>query len=254
MPHEFEVQKRNTKGQPSIIKLVTTPDLTQEQGAYLHHFNRSVGKHRLREREVLHNKYQQEWEYLHSLPERLKAVEKERKRAEEAKKRAEEEAKEKSPKDEKESASTGALTALVRYVSQPQPQAPSPAPLDFLRNCLLLSLLVATVVFFLMALFPPFRSWVLHEVSSGSKASLSFTSRTVGSYLAEHLPLLSGIITLVCNVVGIWPILIFCGIVLRQVGEMLLLLRISAQELWLKELEIVAFIVGLPRYIVNKLV
>jgi hypothetical protein len=205
MPHEFEVQKRNTKGRPSIIKLVTTPDLMQEQSGYLHYFNRSVGKHRLRERAALHCKYQQEWEYLHSLPERLKAAEKERKRAEEAKKQADEDAKEKSLKEEN-TCLAETSTALVQYV--PQLQTPSPAPVDFLRHCILLSVGVATVIFFLMALFPPFRALVLHEVSSGSKASLSFGSRTVGSYFVEHLPLLSGIITLVYNVVGIWPILI----------------------------------------------
>jgi hypothetical protein len=104
-----------------------------------------------------------------------------------------------------------------------------------------------------MALFPPFRALVLHKVSSCSKASLSFGSRTVGSYFAEHLPLLTGIITLVYNIVGIWPILIFCGIVLRQVGEMLSLLQISVRELWLEGPDIFTFIVGPPRYVCKNL-
>jgi hypothetical protein len=252
MPHEFEVQKRNTKGQPSLIKLVTTPDLTQEQALYLHHFNRSVGKHRLRERAALHGKYQQEWEYLHSLPERLKIAEKERKRAEEGKKKAQEEAKERVPREETSAAGTS--TALVRYVPQPQPQAqaPPPAPVEFLRTLLLLAMGVATVVFFLMAFFPPFRAWVLREVSTGSKASISFGSRTVGTYFAEHFPLLTGIITLAYTVIGIWPILTISGIVIRQIGQMLWLLWISVQELWLKEPEMIAFLVGLPRYIMNR--
>jgi len=135
--------------------------------------------------------------------------------------------------------------------------APTPAPsqptvFHFFSTFLQISRGFATVVFFLMALFRPLRSLVLDGISRGSISSLLFTSRTVGAYFIERLPLVSGIVKMVYNLVGIWPILFVCWIVLRRFGELFSLFWISMEELWLKMPELFDLVFGLQRYIARK--
>jgi len=212
---ELEVQIRDKHGKPVVIKEV---DIPRDNELVLSD-NKRIGKKRLQERQGLYAKYQQRWADLYHLPKELEE-------AKEVRKKAEKEFEKQLPRTEERAAST----TVVPYVP-PTAAIEQTLPQHLKDEALIYLGVSLCVIFFTLALFPTLRSRVVAEINGSVIPQLHDTVWTVSDFIAENLPLTSGIIKTVYGVVGFWPTVGLAVLLLYQVRNLLQVVEVAVGRL-----------------------
>lgn len=217
MSQELEVQKRNKCGEPILIKWVEVPP----DNDWVEWDNKRIGKKRLKERQRLHQKYQERWSQIYEIPKLLEEAREEREKAEK-------ELETHEPKNDE----TATCTAVVRYV--PPPVAVI-QPTQQWGKMLVLNFQVGfCVLFFALALFPGLRS-VPAEINGIVLPQMHDTAWRLGQLITDQLPL----IKMLYNVFGFWPTVACVGFLLWQVRELFQLLNETRGALLSHVIEVV---------------
>jgi hypothetical protein len=198
---EYVVEARDDHGRPAIVGRIPTPPAPSPLKAL---DDKKLPRKRLAERESLKERNRQKLETLFWLPAQLQSAQQAQQEAE-ANRQPEDERSEDITKQEKgkEEISTSSITQTpTSYVVVQRPQ-------NGLR--LLHVYIFLTSIFFLMALLPGFRSWVVEEIvvnvfiQSVSSPLLQWACQ-VGENLMTACPVLCSIIISLYDLFGFWVI------------------------------------------------
>jgi hypothetical protein len=203
---EYVVDGRDDHGQPSII--ARYPSIPPSELKIKD--DRKLPKKRKAERRALNHRDQTRLHELFVLPvsmERAKAHREERENALKV-------GKEKFKTGEKDANEKVVSSSQSAEVAQPPAQITSPSTTlssQNASNIIIWFHMILCAIFFAMALFPDFRSWIVNEVIvtvgiDGFLPPLLQIACAVSEKCMETLPLTSNIILSLYSVFGFWPL------------------------------------------------